>query len=375
MAVQDFTEYRVTHRSHRYNCARDPATNKIIKPEVPDYDTLHVNEEGSNVKVRQIDIVNPEKESRPRPPSLFGEVTDRGPFHVKERSAGVFFKHKELTVSRSGLYISEEWDYQYLLPDWPTIDPSEDDRRNTEHNNKVNRLTQDASGMMADLHKSASGFQSLGGKAVDIYKAIKGKGGRRRKLTVCDVATTQLAVNYGVKPLVSDVYDMVDGIRNKNESGIRHKVYTPLSYSGVTEGNSKWNFTRSVENRSYVMGDGDAPAFHIGHPTQILWEAIPYSFVLDWVVGVGDYIAASHFPRTLKLLGHCTTYRLEATLQDYTAPEGWVTQTSPEGYVKSYNRVKLSGLPPPTPLQWDPTKSLKAVSNGIALLTNLRDTC
>lgn len=56
------------------------------------------------------------------------------------------------------------------------------------------------------------------------------------------------------------------------------------------------------------------------NPLTFLWEEIPFSFVLDWVVNVGEYIASYDrpitFPYVLAMVGH--TLQVDETITKYT---------------------------------------------------------
>lgn len=86
------------------------------------------------------------------------------------------------------------------------------------------------------------------------------------------------------------------------------------------------------------------------NPLQTAWELIPYSFVIDWFVNVGDYITVHSTPEMATAVAACTsirtskveTYRLKYPYSQ-TVTGTWARCNA------SYNDVCWSGQIPPAP--------------------------
>lgn len=68
------------------------------------------------------------------------------------------------------------------------------------------------------------------------------------------------------------------------------------------------------------------------NPAAVWWETIPFSFVVDWFVGVGDFLNAQQALRLFELKGGTATHRHEwLTKETYTwkAPSGYTWCVAP----------------------------------------------
>lgn len=112
------------------------------------------------------------------------------------------------------------------------------------------------------------------------------------------LAGNYLGLKYGVLPTVSDLQNIVDALK-------RIKPY--LDSNGYSTFNAVHSESKSTSSNSYYLEqrikiaiekeDNDLVAFATGvesagfAPTlENTWDLIPYSFVLDWFIGFGDFL-------------------------------------------------------------------------------------
>lgn len=104
-----------------------------------------------------------------------------------------------------------------------------------------------------------------------------------------------LEYTYGIKPLM---YSIADIAKAQSMSG--HKLFQTFRDRDVqnkettyVQGNYEAQLEQDVTIRVYVKQLIDADLIRHKYsfwiPTAI-WEVVPYSFVIDWFVGVGDYL-------------------------------------------------------------------------------------
>lgn len=108
-----------------------------------------------------------------------------------------------------------------------------------------------------------------------------------------------------------------------------------------------------------------------------IWEVVPYSFVVDWFVGVGDYLRAHRSPPNRQLLGGCVSYNdtytdtytpLVFTNEVYQAAD----QNLPSPLTYSGNTFeRVIGVPdlPALPLVNQTWLNVKRSLDSVALLT------
>ncbi|UUW21430.1 MAG: maturation protein [Sanya fiers-like virus 56] len=125
----------------------------------------------------------------------------------------------------------------------------------------------------------------------------------------------------------------------------------------------------------FSPGSKDLPGkFGLLNPLEVAWELVPFSFVADWFLPIGDYLSALDAPYRFTHVGGSVGLKIE---EDITyVPTRWtptVTQS-----VRMYNqsrsvrvsRTPLTGAPVPalTSLSWSPQLGVSRVISSISLL-------
>lgn len=137
-------------------------------------------------------------------------------------------------------------------------------------------------------------------KVFDFARAVKRRFGSTK-----DIANGWLQWQYGWKPLVSDVFNVLDE-RNRlvlnNMEKFRVRRTRPIMVDQLVLKNVPFLGSQAPVR---VFGKGkasceiaiaiDIPAFDLArwtslNPVSIAWELTPYSFVFDWFLDVGSYL-------------------------------------------------------------------------------------
>jgi hypothetical protein len=170
---------------------------------------------------------------------------------------------------------------------------------------------QTASLIASSAKKIAQSMMNLRrGRVVDAFTALVGDnrrfGGVRR--VAGGVPEQWLALQYGWKPLLSDVYGACEELAAFS-TGVKPDVYT-VKASASTEyeaqyevgGDGDWIPPVRWVGKGSVSGKGAVSArigsptisalssFGVVNPVQLAWELLPYSFVVDWFLPVGQFI-------------------------------------------------------------------------------------
>jgi len=147
------------------------------------------------------------------------------------------------------------------------------------------------------------------------------------------VSAGYLSIRYGLMPLIRDITGIIKGLEKKiGHMRISARAQGELSRSSTTS----VIYNAGVFSHTYGIQTSDSVvvralsldeyfvsrAQNIGFASKGLitvpWELIPYSFVIDWFVNLGDYLNSLVPLPALKNLGSClVTYRARQTL--YTA--------------------------------------------------------
>lgn len=197
-----------------------------------------------------------------------------------------------------------------------------------------------------------------------------------------------LELQYGWKPLYSDVYGACDALRKRNKADWR---VTAKSTAKATETRyATWNTTEAgygtvtVERRALVRIDAlpynealiSLASLGITNPLTVAWELVPFSFVVDWFMPVGNYLDSLD-----AMLGYdaSNTYTSQTSFakafweergRTYTTG-GWLYQNDYYGYkrVTMLDRSVTTGVPLAKPPWVKDPRSLGHMANGLALLS------
>lgn len=205
-----------------------------------------------------------------------------------------------------------------------------------------------------------------------------------------DAASNWLALQYGWMPLLSDVHSGAEALafHMRRPHKVRYRArYTQKDDSDYVTAHPYTYRRRAGITKSYILelNEDAVPSIpqNLGleDPEVIAWELVPFSFVLDWFVPIGDYLQLR--AEVGRLNGKWIT-----STKSFCASQGWsipglYTQSEAERaymrttlrYLSTFNR-SISYAPPRVPLpRFKPLQkvgSVKHLLNGLALLAQLR---
>lgn len=194
------------------------------------------------------------------------------------------------------------------------------------------------------------------------------------------IANTWLGYQFGLRPLIQDIYSLVsDDLSLINPSRYRERTITArenyfrqfsdkvdiLYPPGhvIQEEYQKWNFKQTVVFR-VIPGDLHwLASFGFLNPAELAWELLPWSFVIDWMFNVGDVLSGLDALVGVTLVSNQSSFK--STQKCWTSlgnsyEENW-SHRSEQRTSLGYGRIR-----------YEPSKSLKSVLSGLALLTQLR---
>lgn len=223
---------------------------------------------------------------------------------------------------------------------------------------------------------------------------------KRRANTKQFVAQTWLEYQYGWKPLLSDVYshaeafaeqatEKADIIRTCSRKGNtkRESIKSRIAGSAFTEVRTSTSEVWVKLGVRYKIPNGGVPLFHsfgVSNPLEVAWEIVPFSFVADWFLPVGDYLRAFSSSIGLEFKDGYRTVKTKTTLVVSLTNAGIVigagTPTTQTPYVDDQKytfelfdieRVPMQTFPLPSLPEWKDPRSLAHGASAIALLTSL----
>jgi hypothetical protein len=203
-----------------------------------------------------------------------------------------------------------------------------------------------------------------------------------------NVPNKWLELQYGWKPLISDVYGACNALSKRDKSDWRVTAKASRTSRQV------WTATFSNTDAGIGVAQSDTYAFvridalpeneliislaslGITNPLLIAWELVPYSFVVDWALPVGTWLdsidAMLGYQNASSSRSVLTRANWEETgIRTPTNPSGGYVENKYRGYKKLVKLIRnVGGVPLPTfPRIKDP-RSLGHMANGLALLAS-----
>lgn len=220
---------------------------------------------------------------------------------------------------------------------------------------------------------------------------------KRAKKEKREIGDIWLELQYGWGPAVSTAYGIADQVGKGASTGIgqifKGKGHDSKSFTNKvsrTVGGFSMDGSYTIKHNAsctvygLVNMDDESIAQTAAHysslnPASIAWELLPYSFVVDWFVGIGSYI------RTVEsacLYGSLVSSSWKSSLIVTTESTVLTSMTNPSlsggGEVTSsrskitFTRTKIVGSPKPSRITTGPIldQSWKRYASAVALLRN-----
>jgi hypothetical protein len=153
------------------------------------------------------------------------------------------------------------------------------------------------------------------------------------------IANHWLELQYGWKPLLQDAFGVAELLSRHLDTdrynvGSRASATSSEKTSGGSSNTVKWvseKTTRCRMSLTYRLesaGRAVLAQTGISNPALLAWELLPYSFVVDWFVPVGNYLQAL------------------SAFDGFDFVDGWLAQTTELRYTENRDSSVLSISPP-----------------------------
>ena len=159
-------------------------------------------------------------------------------------------------------------------------------------NTVTKRIGQIANAMLALKRGRWKQFK----KHLGLDKSLKRPGAHKFQ----DIPGLWLEYSFGWSPLVSDCYNILNKTfeppRMKVQKEYSEVIDESFDENGVSRVRLSGSCRINVRATASCMVSVDVPAlaalaqYGINNPAAVAWELVPWSFVVDWFIPVGDYI-------------------------------------------------------------------------------------
>lgn len=203
-----------------------------------------------------------------------------------------------------------------------------------------------------------------------------------RKLQQGDVSGSWLELYLGWSPMINDIYAAADLIKPMKKTNLIKTKRRPGQASITAGGGTALGDTQAQYHARIVAEMVSEPTIYqrlgLTNPADIAWEAIPFSFVVDYFVPIGTYIATLEAP--FLDVGRIMTQRyMEVKGSRPPRPKGyqispgqWLYDSTP-GSTMCYRKywrelTSVSGLMACRRLNFRLPRKLEQIGNMAALL-------
>jgi hypothetical protein len=174
-------------------------------------------------------------------------------------------------------------------------------------------------------------------------------GHRRTSYTDKTAAQLMLEIQYGWRPLIHDVYEGATWLAAKLQKPMMHRVSRRLQRSMKLDttggGTALFRLFRDAELKvsKQIIGyltEGKADtSLNLYSPANVAWELLPWSFVIDWFIPIGEYLESRGAASQMNGTFVTTEFRTVIL-------SGWTPSPYGNNYSKFKSFLDLSGGSP-----------------------------
>lgn len=183
-------------------------------------------------------------------------------------------------------------------------------------------------------------------------------GVSRKKAASTTLSNGWLEYQYGVKPLLNDVYDAATTLAHLSSVPLQQTLTVSRKNTGQAHSGSPTvldytdSYSFKAKKIKAVVKEVDVVSLlGLTDPASVAWEKLPYSFVVDWFIPVGNFLSARGLSRSITAL-YVITYTEKVWANGATG----IPQNGLDGYryrsvhmertVSSYLDVPLPKIKP-----------------------------
>lgn len=140
-----------------------------------------------------------------------------------------------------------------------------------------------------------------------------------RRLEAGDIPGAWLALRYGWVPLLQDIYEAMKAYENRSNGArgvtVSERKSKKIDYGNVGRASDSvcfraYTYFRQTIHYRVTFSENLSAARTLGlnNPAAVLWERLPFSFVVDWALPIGQYLDNLGFFSGLQLVYEKTVF-------------------------------------------------------------------
>lgn len=271
--------------------------------------------------------------------------------------------------------------YEYIVPDSFKIDYGTDEHAKciTECLLKLGEGKVQYGQYLAESVKSANLLAETGRKFLALFQEAQNfRRGRKNPLGIIDDAgTIYLQWRYGWRPLAMDLHSMYkfaqEGLKKPFLLNAKRTVRSERSGNSTftTFKPADWRIESRDKVELWAMIADEklvaAQAMGLSNPASLAWELVPYSFVIDWFIPIGNFLEAISAVNGLQFVAG---YQLQETSLTCTAESSLAGSVTKQETI--YARNAYDAFPRPVPYGNRRPFNTDRVIDCLALLNQVR---
>jgi len=263
------------------------------------------------------------------------------------------------------------------------------------------KAIQDAASHFVNLGSSVAEYRETGRMFAHFAKSVAGawrtykdvkKLKFKKPLTPCSVVAAEIAYSFGIKPLAEDLFSAAEALQlrlglplvykyssQSRASNDRDLRSTPVTMSTDSVYNQRYIVTDRVKMLIGLRTLGDSEIV-FGNPTNWAWELIPFSFVVDWGIPIGQWLEDLDTLKNISFVSGTRTRKRHVVgywkCRAKNQAGVWLENSSTGKYVfKWHARYLVSSLPTPPVPSWSPSATYHKVYRAVSLLIGVNQPC
>lgn len=339
-------------------------------------------EETSDVKREWSSKLDPE--SRPMPSQLWRSPTSRALQYTRTDYAGTVKWERDIENSCYVLYegnVGTVHRTEVARPFYSGSDSSvpgyPDPDWITPLRQQINSLKVNLGQDLAEYRQTVDLYNETSSQIVAAKQHYKKKKRSRKRgsINLCHMAAADIIYGFGIAPLIGTLFDSYIALNSKLEAPTKIRLVQSakedVSYQW-SNANCEQNGRKSTSTQAkvYLTFQRGLSLFTMGNPVSVAWELVPYSFLFDYMIPVGNYLSAlDAMVGVQEVVGTVTTRRQFFCSETSKVDASHIATNTPAlVHYKDIKRDVLTSIPLPPFPKWEPSASWHKLRHAVALL-------
>lgn len=233
--------------------------------------------------------------------------------------------------------------------------------------------------------QTVTGYQAFTKSAGDAWRAYKAARKGRFKsaweLAQKSAAGAVLGWDFGVAPTLGSIHDSIQKLKELRENPPWEKIsvfQTASDSKRVSLGGESYSLIRGTKTRRYTFyarkTGVNQTVWTLGNPLELAWNLTPFSWVVDYAIGVGDYLTRLGALSGVTISDGSVAEKTFLSATQFSPSGVWKVITPATGTYESHVRsvILSSAIPSPKMDWWKFDPRWNNLADTVAVWTQIR---